>query len=84
MDGMRLKGAKELKETFIRLTTEKVESSGFTGPQRDFVTKEAWDPKLDGKWDDAKATTKTIFGRKEVWYVGAPRPGGRVQAWKQG
>ena len=29
--GMRLKGAKELKETFIMLTTGKVESSRFTG-----------------------------------------------------
>ena len=46
-------------------------SSGFTGPQCDFVTKEVWDPKLDGKWDDAKATTKTIFGQKKygMWVL---------------
>ena len=68
---MRLKGAKELKDTFNMLTTYKVESSGFTGPHRDFVTKEAWDPKLDGKLDDAKATPKTIFGQQRygMWVL---------------
>ena len=80
-DAVRLKGARELKDVFTKLLTKHVEESGFDCPDWDFISKEAWDPKIDGPWDASKMTTQVIFGvNKEGVWVRKGREG--VFHWK--
>ena len=63
----RLKGKKEMKERFTTLTVNQIDETSFSAPKWDFVSKDHWDPKLDGgPYDTAKETTKDIFGVKRL------------------
>ena len=68
---LRVKGAKELKARFTTLATTKSDKVSFEGPEFEFVTSEAFNPKLDGEWDPAKVTCHFILGAKRegIWIL---------------
>ena len=70
-DHLRIKGAKELKARFTTLATTKSDKVSFEGPEFEFVTSEAFNPKLDGEWDPAKVTCHFILGAKRegIWIL---------------
>ncbi len=70
-DHLRLKCAKEMKARFTSLATIKSEKVSFEGPEFEFVTSDAFNPKLDGEWDPAKVTCQFILGAKRegIWIL---------------
>ncbi len=62
-DHIRVKGAKELKARFTTLATTKSGKMSFEGPEFEFVTSEAFNPKLDGEWDPPKLHITSSWAR---------------------
>ena len=71
---VRLKNSKELNQRFTQLKALKTREAGFENHDMEFVTKDAWDAKLDGEWDQNKAVTHEIFGqmREDKDAISAP------------
>ena len=68
-DRTRLLNSKEFAERFVKLSSEKLEESGFEAPEWDFVCKDQWNEKLDGVYDPTKVVVHTILGAKRegIW-----------------
>ena len=76
---LKLKTVKELSQEHQKLTTAQIQAIDFIDDSTDFVSKEAWDTELDGKWDPDKAVQHTVFGEvKEGAWVQRGRPGVRA------
>ena len=66
---MSLKSKEELLSVHRRLEIEKTRSSGFHAPKLSFVCEDAWDEKLDGKFDPSKVVEAEVFGKvkRGIW-----------------
>ena len=65
----RIKNKDDFNNRITKLTSEKVETTGFRGPDWDFVCKENWEAHLDGEYDALKAEKREVFGveREGCW-----------------
>ena len=61
----------ELQADFTQFQTEKKNELHLEGPEWEFVCKESWDEKLDGKYDPSKRTLHECFGtmREGIWVL---------------
>ena len=63
--GARLLNIKELKQSWTKLLTEKIESFEMIDDGWEFVTVAHWDTALDGQYDADKVTEHEVFGKNE-------------------
>ena len=76
---LKLKTVKEMAQEHQKLTTAQIQAIDFIDDSTEFVSKEAWNPELDGKWDQDKAVHHIVFGEtKEGAWVQRGRPGVRA------
>ena len=58
---INLKGSEQLYQVFTKLLSIEEKSRNFTAPKWEFVAKDSWDEKADGKFDPALLVKETIF-----------------------
>ena len=76
---LKLKTVKEMAQEYQKLTTAQIQAVDFIDDSTEFVSKDAWDPELDGKWEPDKAVHHNVFGEmKEGAWVQRGRPGVRA------
>jgi hypothetical protein len=60
---MGLKAKDELQLVHKSLQMESFRSGQFSAPKKQFITAEAWDETIDGKYDPAKVVERKVFGQ---------------------
>ena len=62
---------KELALRVTQIISEEEQSAAFTAPKFDFVSKDSWDAKKDGEYDETKLVTEKIFGqlKQGIWVL---------------
>ena len=62
-------GRKDVNQAAVTLDTVTAETRRMNKPKMQFVTTEAWDEKLDGKFDKSKERLEDCFGNKKngIW-----------------
>ena len=68
---LKLKTSKELNQQHQRLVTSQIQAIDLIDDNSEFVLKEAWNEKLDGKWDPDKAVMHSVFGemKEGAWVL---------------